>query len=141
MGKEPNTVKSNVIKGLMDFSEQDPNLELNSSDFQDEMDSTVLVRERARGAKLEQTFSKKPGKLIREKAHTITFLPESSNAPKILSERDVAVATNEQKDKIKKNEKRKKQKLWRQQQARAKVTSHQKERQRIKETPHNKTLK
>ena len=51
MGKEPNTVKSNVVKGFMDFSEQDPHLELNSSDFQDEFDSTVLVRERARGSK------------------------------------------------------------------------------------------
>ena len=30
MGKEPNTVKSNLIKGLIDFSEQDPQLELNS---------------------------------------------------------------------------------------------------------------
>ena len=38
MAKQPNTVKSNVIKGLTDFSEQDTNLELNSSDFQDEMD-------------------------------------------------------------------------------------------------------
>ena len=54
MGKEPNTVKSNVIKGLMDFSEQDQNLELNASDFQDELDSTILVKERDRGSKLEQ---------------------------------------------------------------------------------------
>ena len=67
MGKEPNTVKSNVVKGSMDISEQDPQLELNASDFQDELDSTVLVRERererererARGSKLEPSFCKK----------------------------------------------------------------------------------
>ena len=29
----------------MDFSKQDPHQELNASDFQDELDSTVLVRE------------------------------------------------------------------------------------------------
>ena len=107
MGKEPNTVKSNVIKGLMDFSERDAQLELNSSNLQDELDSTVLVRERTRGSKLKQAFSKKSGKVTRESAHTITLPPESSSAPKFLSERDIAVATKEQKDKIEKSNKRK----------------------------------
>ena len=46
MGREPNSVNSNVVKGLLDFSEQDPQLELNPSDFLDELDSTVLVRDR-----------------------------------------------------------------------------------------------
>ena len=40
MGKEPNRAK-----GLMEISEQDPKLDLNSFDFQDELVSTVLVRE------------------------------------------------------------------------------------------------
>ena len=106
MRKEPNTVKSNVVKGLMDFSEQDPQLELNSSFFQDELDPTVRVIEKARSSKLEQLFSKKSGKVIRETAHAITFLPESSSAPKFLSKRDVAVATKEQKDKVAKSGRR-----------------------------------
>ena len=103
MGKEPNTVKSIVVKSLMDISEQDPQLELNASDFQDELDSTVLVRERSRGSKLEQSFSKKTGKVIQETAHTITIVPETSGAPKTLSKRDVAVATTEQKQKLPKS--------------------------------------
>ena len=103
MGKEPYSVKSIVVKGLMDISEQDPQLELISSDFQDELDSTVLVREKVRGSKLEPFFSKQAGSLIRETAHTITFLPESSGAPKTVSKRDVAVATKEQKDKVEKS--------------------------------------
>ena len=84
----------------MDISEQDPQLELNSSDFQDELDSTVLVIERARRSKLEPSFSKKTGRVIRETAHTITLLPESSGAPNTVSKGDVAVATKKQKDKV-----------------------------------------
>ena len=90
----------------MDISEQDPQLELNASDFQDELDSTVLVRERSRGSKLEQSFSKKTGKVIQETAHTITIVPETSGAPKTLSKRDVAVATTEQKQKLPKSGRR-----------------------------------
>ena len=49
MGKEPNTVKSNLVGKLMDISEQDSNIEFQRSDFQDETDSTILVRERSKG--------------------------------------------------------------------------------------------
>ena len=49
----------------MDISEQDPQLQLNSSEFQDELDTTVLVRDRARGSKLEPSFSNKSGRVIR----------------------------------------------------------------------------
>ena len=125
----------------MDFSEQDSNLEVNSSDVQDEMDSTVLVTERARCSKLEQTFSKKQGKVIRESAHTITFFPESSNALKILSKRDVAVATNEQKDKIKKNDKRETAKIMETTTRLSESDEPPKKRQRRRKTPHNKPLK
>ena len=58
----------------MVISEQDPNLELHQSDFQDQLDSTVLDRERARCSKVENTFSKKTGRLVNESAHTITSL-------------------------------------------------------------------
>ena len=44
--------------------------------------------------------------MIRETAHTITILPESSGAPKTVSKRDVAVATKEQKDKVEKSGRR-----------------------------------
>ena len=46
MGRKPNTVKSNLVRGLLDISEQDPNLDFSPSDFQDELDSSILVIER-----------------------------------------------------------------------------------------------
>ena len=67
--------------------------------FQDELDSTVLVRERASGTKLQGAFDKKSGRKIKEAAHTITLLPEGSKKPKIYAKRDLDVATKEQKEK------------------------------------------
>ena len=46
MGRQPNTVKANLVSKLLAISEQDPNLEFEQSDFQDDLDSTVLVREK-----------------------------------------------------------------------------------------------
>ena len=72
LGRQPNTVKSNLVTKLLAISEQDPNLEFEQSDFQDDLDSTVLVRERARGSKLQGCFDKKAGRKIKETAHTVT---------------------------------------------------------------------
>ena len=33
MGKEPNTVKTNLVSKLLDISEQDPNIEFEQSNF------------------------------------------------------------------------------------------------------------
>ena len=98
MGRQPNTLKLNLVSKLLAFSEQDPNLEFEQSDFQDDLDSTVLVRERARGSKLQGTFDKRAGRKIKETAHTVTMLPESSGRPKIYSKRDIAIASKEQKE-------------------------------------------
>ena len=100
MGRKPNTVKSNLVRGLLVISEQDPNLDFSPSDFQDDLDSSILVRERARGSKLEGTFKKKSGKVVRESAQTLTMIPEKTNTPKVYSKRDVAAATEEQKKKL-----------------------------------------
>ena len=78
MGKEPGTVKSNVVKRFMDISAQDSSVEFHQSDFQDEMDSARLVRKRAKGSKLEPTFAKKTGKIVKETDHTVPIVPESS---------------------------------------------------------------
>ena len=110
-GREANTVKSNSVSKLLDISEQDPDLQFDKSDFQDELDSTVLVRERARGTKLQGVFDKKTGRKIRESAHTITLLPKPSKRPKTYAKRDLAPATSEQKEKFQKtNEPEKKKK-------------------------------
>ena len=109
MGRQPNTVKSNLMSKLLAISEQDPNLEFEQSDFQDDLDSTVLVRERARCSKLQGTFDKRAWRKIKEMAHTVTMLPESSGRPKTYSKRDIAIATKEQKEAFRqaKSEKRK----------------------------------
>ena len=108
MGRKPNTVKSNLVRGLLYISEQDPNLDFSPSDFQDELDSSILVRERPRGSKLEGTLKMKKTKVVSESAHTLTMIPEKANTPKVHSKRDVAAATEEQKEKLdnKKNKRR-----------------------------------
>ena len=44
LGRERNTVKSSVMSNSWDISEQDSNLEFSSGDFQDDLNSTVLVQ-------------------------------------------------------------------------------------------------
>ena len=78
LGREPNTVKSNAVSKLLDVSEQDNSLEFSATDFQDDLDSTVLVRERSRGSKLEGEFERKTGRVLKESEHTIIILPEAS---------------------------------------------------------------
>ena len=111
MGRKPNTVKSNLARGLLDISEQDPNLDFSPSDFRDDLDSSILVRERARGSKLEGTFKKKSGKVVSESAHTLTMIPEKTNTPKLYSKRDVAAATEEQKNQLDNKKNKRKAKL------------------------------
>ena len=61
--REPNTVKSNIVSELGNkekgVSEQDPKFSFEESDCKEEVDSTILVRERARGSNLESAFQKK----------------------------------------------------------------------------------
>ena len=111
MGKEPNTVKSNLVERYLDLSAQDNRVEFQQADFQDECDSTVLVRERSKGSKLEPVPARKTiflfqkGK-VQETAHTIAVLPEAAKHAKVFSKRDIMQASKEQKDKLKKARKR-----------------------------------
>ena len=84
----------------MDIPAQDSSVEFQQSDFQDEMDSTILVRERAKGSKLESNFAKKTGKIVNETDHTVSILPESSQPMKTFSKRDIASASGTQKEKV-----------------------------------------
>ena len=63
-----------------------------ASDFEEDIDSTIVVRGKARGSKLEQAFSKKRGKVLEETEHTITFLPKGKKKATKLAKRDVAKA-------------------------------------------------
>ena len=97
LGREPNTVKSNAVSKFLDISEQDNSLEFSPTDFQDDLESTVSVRERSRGSKLEGAFELKTGRILKESKHTITILPEASKKEKIYSKRDIAKVSKEQK--------------------------------------------
>ena len=58
------------MKRFLDFLEQYSNVNFQPCDFQDETDSTVVVRERTKGSKLESAFAKKSGKIVAETTHT-----------------------------------------------------------------------
>ena len=92
-GREPNTVKKNIINKIKNVSENDPKVEFTQSDFEEEVDSTILVRERTKGSKLEGQYKRKIGKVIEESAHTITFLPKNSKKEVVYAKRDVAKAS------------------------------------------------
>ena len=96
LGREPNTVKSNAVSKFLDISEQDNSLEFSPTDFQDDIDSTVLVRERSRGSKLEGAFERKTGRVLKETELTISILPEASKKVKMYSKRDIAKLSKDQ---------------------------------------------
>ena len=75
-GWNSNTVKSNIVDKIKGVSEVDPGLKFSTSDFEEEVDSAIMVRERTRGSKLESQFRKRAGKIVKETIHTITFLPK-----------------------------------------------------------------
>ena len=81
-----------MIDGIV--SENDPKLVLEEDDFSPDVDSTMLIRERTRGSKLEATFKKKTAQPIGESDHTVTILP-SRGSPVVLSQRDIAIERKE----------------------------------------------
>ena len=87
-GRSPNTLKSRIIEKCI--LEQDPKIKIEPEDFSDEVDSTILVRERVRGTKLEGAFKKVCGKVIKQSNHTITIMPKGSKGTTTYSKRDVA---------------------------------------------------
>ena len=95
-GRKPNTVKSNIVDKIKGVSEVDPGLKFSKSDFEEEVDSAIMVRERRRGSKLESQFRRRAGKIVKETAHIITFLPKDGKKEIVYSKRDV-VKTKPQK--------------------------------------------
>ena len=84
-GKEPNTIKRIVTNTDRAISEP-PKLK---QDFESGQDSTVLVRERANGTKMEGDFKKRKGVLMEQSNHTITFPPAGRSQTTIISKRDI----------------------------------------------------
>ena len=103
MGKEPNVVKSKLEGKFLDLSVQDSQVEFEPSDFHDETDYAILFRGRTKVSKLEAAFARKTGKVVQEESqHTIAILPKKDKLPKVIPERDIAYASTEQKDRLKK---------------------------------------
>ena len=71
------------------FLKKDPQFQIKPEDFSEEADSTILVRERVKGTKLEGNFKKIKGQIINQSENTITVLPKSGKQT-IYSKRDVA---------------------------------------------------
>ena len=53
--------------------DQDPGIEIEPEDFSEEADSTILVRERVRGTKLEGAFKKVKGQTVASRATQSQF--------------------------------------------------------------------
>ena len=86
-GQEPNTIKR-IITNTNQFFSEKPEFELTADDFESGQDSTIMIRERARGSKNEGAFKERKGTLLEHRNHTITFLPAGRLASKIISKRD-----------------------------------------------------
>ena len=54
--------------------------QLNETEFESRIDSTLLVSERARRNNLERTFNKQKGVILEKSNHTITFLPDRNRS-------------------------------------------------------------
>ena len=87
MSGKPNTLKSAMIgKYVLD---KDRGIEIESEDFSEEADSTILERERVRGTKLEGAFRKVKGNIVNESENKLKFLLKTGKSF-TLSKRDVA---------------------------------------------------
>ena len=77
MGRKPDTLKSAMIRKCI--LGKDPQLQIEPGDCSEEADSTIVVRERVRGTKLEGSFKKMKRKVVNESEHTTTVLPILGN--------------------------------------------------------------
>ena len=91
VGIDPNTVKKLETSRESPISESSE-VKLSPSDFESGQDSTIFVRERVRGTKLESAYKKRKGTLLDQSQHTITFLPAGKSQETIISKRDIAKA-------------------------------------------------
>ena len=79
------------MERLKSISGKDSNINFEQDEFQGDLDSTVLVRERTRGTKLEPAFRRKKGEVVGESKTTVSILREGEKTPVTMSKRIVAV--------------------------------------------------
>ena len=87
-GLEPNTIKKLMISRAKLISDN-PEFPLTETDFDSSQDSTILIKKRSRGSKLEGSFKKRKGVLMEQSNHIITFLPVGSSQPSVFSKRNI----------------------------------------------------
>ena len=93
VGSEPTTIEKLLINRSSPVSDS-KKVKLSSSDFESGQYSTILVRERVRGGKLESAYKMRKGKLLDQSEHTITFLPAGSNQKTVISKYSKSERTN-----------------------------------------------
>ena len=94
-GRKFNTVKDIIPtkpKPNYIVSDNDSTFELKMSEFPPDQDSELLIRERARGSKLENAYKKKKGKIVAEIQHTVTMKGHGKSLPTLHSKREVAAS-------------------------------------------------
>ena len=93
--------KFNTVKDIIPTKPKQPNyivsdndstFELEMSEFPPDQDSELLIRERARGSKLENAYKKKKGKIVAETQHTVTMKGRGKSLPTLHSKREVAAS-------------------------------------------------
>ena len=60
------------------------------SDFHQDQDSEIMVRERARGSKLEDIYKGKKGRITNETQHTLTMKEAGKSTAQTFSKREIA---------------------------------------------------
>ena len=73
--REPNTPKRVMLNSCN--LDEDTKLQITSSDCSPDGDSTIRMREKTRGSKLEATFKRMKAKIVDESRNRITILPET----------------------------------------------------------------
>ena len=94
--QEPNTMQRIITNYKQVFSDNQE-VNINNDDFESGQDSAIVVRERARGTKLEGLYKKRKGVQLENSKHTITFLPAGRTQSTIISKRDIGQNASENK--------------------------------------------
>ena len=82
-----------AVYRILNVSETHSMSDFSVSDFEEETNSTKLVRKKSKGSNLEELYKSQAGKVLKATAHTITFLQKKSKEKVVLFKRDVAKDT------------------------------------------------
>ena len=94
LGRKLTTIKEIITTkpstNYNSVSDNDKDLELEMSDFPQVQDSEIMVRERARGSKLEEVYKRKKGRITGETQHTLTMKEAGKSTAQTFSKLEIA---------------------------------------------------